>query len=172
MRITSVLAVSLVVLSTVCSAQVLNHPQNPGAASGSSPTAAYPSAQAYPAPAQGYGGSYQPPSQYQGQPAPPDYSLSPQGDPVYPYPPHQNPYYDGAAYPRNMLTGAIEWVFSLPSYAMDGVSNFLDNNFFPRAPATSGGSPQGQPQSAYPSQRSPATAAPLPPANVYAPPSR
>lgn len=173
MKLKSVLAVSLTVFGMVSLAQAWNYPSNPGAAAGSGPNVPHPSAQPYSAPAQAYGGPYQPPSPYQGQPGSPDYSLDGQGDPSYHYPPYRNPYYDGAAYPRNSLSGAIEWFFSLPAYAVDSFSNFLDNNFFPRAPATSGGSPQAQPQSAYPSQGSPATSAPLPPASAaYGPPTR
>lgn len=59
--------------------------------------------------------------------------------PTYPYPQYHNPYYQGAD-PRAALTGTIDWLFSLPAVVMDKFSNVVDRNFFPRQPATSGGS--------------------------------
>lgn len=172
MRTKSVLVVSLVILSVASLAQAWNYPANQAATTRPAPNVAYPSGQPYSVQGQG-GGSYQEPSVYQRQPVSPDYSTSEQGDPNYPYGPYHNPYYDGAVYPRNFLSGTIDWFFSLPAYAIDSFTGFLDNNVFPRVPATSGGSPQAQPQGAYPSQASPTTSAPLPPASaVHGPASR
>jgi len=173
MRIKSVVAVSLAVLSVASLVQAWNYPANQAAPTSPAPNVAYPSGQPYAVPGQGYGRSYQEPSVYQRQPVSPDYSSGAQGDPNYPYGPYHNPYYDGADYPRNFLSGTIDWFFSLPAYAIDSFTGFLDNSVFPRVPATSGGSHQAQPQGAYPSQASPATSAPLPPANaVHGPASR
>jgi hypothetical protein len=172
MRIKSVPVVFLLVLSMISLAQAWNSSPAPATPAGSSPNVTYPTVQPYAPPAQSHDAAYPPPAGYQGQPTAPDPAMSAQGDPAYPYPPYHNPYYDGDISPRNFLSGTIEWVFSLPSTALDSVSNFLDNNFFPRAPATSGGSSQSQPQALYPQQGSPGTPLPLPPANVAAPPSR
>jgi len=172
MRINSLLGVLMVVFSMVSAAQAWNYPYDQAATTGSSPNVTYPAVQPYAPPGQSYGGSYQPPDSYPGQPVPPDYASGTQGDPAYPYPPYHNPYYDGAVAPRNVLSGTIDWFFSLPANAIDSFSNFLDNNFFPRAPATSGGSSQSQPQGAYPTQGGPAPSAPIPPANAYGPPPR
>ncbi len=69
--------------------------------------------------------------------------------PVYPYPPHHNPYYDGAS-PKDLLANTVEWVLSFPATLMGTVSNFVDDHFFPRVPATSGSSSGPPPQSASP----------------------
>jgi hypothetical protein len=165
MRTKSIVAVSLVVLTMAPLAQAWSTPPNPAAATRPAPSVAYPAAQPYSAPGQAYGGSYQAPSVHQRAPGAPDYSSGTQDDPNYPYGPYHNPYYDGAAYPRNFLSGTVDWLFSLPAYAIDSFTGFLDNSVFPRVPATSGGSTQAQPQGAYPPQGTPATSAPLPPAN-------
>ncbi|MBI4965863.1 MAG: hypothetical protein HY913_21475 [Desulfomonile tiedjei] len=172
MRINSLLGVFVVVFSMVSMVQAWNYPPAPPTGTGTVPNATHPSVQSYAPPAQTYGGTHQPPAAYQGQPGSPDYSSGTQGDPAYPYPPYHNPYYEGAVSPRNFLSGTIDWVFSLPSNAIDSFSNFLDSNFFPRAPATSGGAPSAQPQGGHPSPGAPANSAPLPPASVYGPPSR
>lgn len=65
--------------------------------------------------------------------------------PAYPYPPHHNPYYDGVS-PKDMLANTIEWVLSFPSTVMGHFSNFLDDNLFPRVPATSGTSDGNAPR--------------------------
>lgn len=172
MRIKSVLGAFLLVLSMISLAQAWNSSPAPAAPAGSSPNVAYPSVQPYAPPAQSHDAAYPPPPGYQGQPMAPDPALSAQGDPAYPYPPYHNPYYDGDVSSRNFLSGTIEWFFSIPSTALDSFSNFLDNNFFPRAPATSGGSSQSPPQAIYPQQGRPGASLPLPPANPAAPPSR
>lgn len=59
--------------------------------------------------------------------------------PSYPYPQYHNPYYQGVD-PRTAINGTIDWLFSLPAVLMDKVSNVVDRGFFPRQPATSGGS--------------------------------
>jgi hypothetical protein len=128
-------------------------------------------------PYQGYSGGNQPvpsygqPAQYgQGNP----YSqtgpqIAPQagqgGHPNYPYPQHHNPYYDELN-PRLFISNTLEWLIALPSNFMDRVSNFIDGQFFPEVPATSGQggnteAPPLQPPQGYDSS------APLPAAKPY-----
>jgi hypothetical protein len=96
-----------------------------------------------------YGGLSQPPPQYQPQQSGGAASAP---YPQYPYPRYHNPYYSSNGMtPRNMLSNTMEWLINLPSNFADRVSNFVDNRFFPRTPATHGGQPQSQIQRAIPS---------------------
>jgi hypothetical protein len=95
------------------------------------------------------------------------------GGPAYPYAPHPNPYYSGTD-PKAILSGTIDWMFSLPSVLMDRVSNFMDATVFPQAPATAGSgnsSPARTSVSVSPAGQPPA-AGPLPAAEPYAPPAK
>lgn len=62
--------------------------------------------------------------------------------PQYPYPQYHNPYYEGPA-SKNLLSQAVDWVFAVPSNAIEHLCNFLDNRVFPKIPATHGGGQQG-----------------------------
>ncbi|MBM4327739.1 MAG: hypothetical protein FJ118_11315 [Deltaproteobacteria bacterium] len=122
-------------------------------------------------PYQGYSGGNQPAPGYSqagpyGEAAPHNSPQVGQGAyPNYPYPRHHNPYYDELN-PRIAISNALEWLIALPSNFMDRVSNFIDGQLFPEAPATSGGAgdasaPAFQPPPGYDSS------APLPPAKPY-----
>lgn len=60
--------------------------------------------------------------------------------PNYPYSQYNNPYYDGGNQ-GNLVSGLIDWALAFPSSTWDRLSEFLDNNLFPRSPATYGGQP-------------------------------
>ncbi|MFH0957849.1 MAG: hypothetical protein V1897_04015 [Pseudomonadota bacterium] len=63
--------------------------------------------------------------------------------PNYPYSQYNNPYYDGGS-PGSFVSGVIDWALAFPSSTWDRLSEFLDNNLFPRSPATYGGKPAVQ----------------------------
>jgi len=125
-----------------------------------------PPPQPYSGAQQPYGQAYPPAVAYPNQAATSPQAGASQDGPSYPYPPHHNPYYGGTS-ARDFVNGTIEWFFALPGQAIDTVSNYIDNTFFPQQPATSGGSPQPVSGQAAPPDRTP-----LPPASAYAPPGR
>lgn len=161
MRVLRVFVVAFLVLGIVGVAN--GWQQGPGVANGSGPPPQYARDGQYHSP-----GARQPhPYVYPTQPvpqAPPAYSpnrgavpmqqapgysgYTQVPEPSYPYPPHHNPYYQGVS-PKDLLANTIEWVLSLPATVMGRVSNFMDDNFFPRVPATSGASTEPPPQSNY-----------------------
>jgi hypothetical protein len=77
------------------------------------------------------------------QPPQSQYGENAQSWPNYPYPQYNNPYYDGGS-PGNFISGVIDWALTFPSSTWDRLSEFLDNNLFPRSPATYGGKPTVQ----------------------------
>jgi hypothetical protein len=166
MRVKSIFTVGLLVL---CVVSLADGWQNQPAATGPGVTTAQPPrppAPPYFGGQQSYGQPYPPITPYSDRGGAAHQAVGAQDAPTYPYPPYHNPYYDGTS-ARNFVNGTIEWVFGLPSMALDGVANFLDNKFFPQQPATSGGTPEPAP-----APRVPATQAPLPPASTYTPPAR
>ncbi len=111
--------------------------------------------QSYPAPP--------PPMPHYQQPAPLGYAdTAPDNYPQYPSPQYHNPFFDGMS-PRNVLSNTLEWFFSLPANVMERMSNFVDNNVFPQAPATYGGQRQMDAQPQYHQQAPAAPPAGPPP---------
>ncbi len=173
MSINRVLGVSIVVLVMVSVALGQNWlGQSPGLQPGMAPLpqGADSGNQSYATTTPGYGSLPQPPSRYQSQPMPPDQGSGREAPSPYPYPPYHNPYYNGAS-AGEFLSGTVDWLFSLPSSLIDRVANFMDGNFFPQSPATSGGTPQSEVQRA-PSAQDSRIEQSLPPAAVYQPGSR
>lgn len=167
MRVKGILTVTLLVLFVVSMADGW---QNQPAVTGPGVTTAQPTmpppVPPYSSGQQPYGQPYPPAAAYPNQPGAAPSAGAAQDGPTYPYPPYHNPYYDGTS-ARNFVNGSIEWLFGLPGQAIDTVSNFIDNRFFPQQPATSGGFPQPVPAPPVPANQTP-----LPPASTYVPPTR
>ncbi|MEI8182895.1 MAG: hypothetical protein WCG29_09340 [Desulfomonile sp.] len=171
MRIKILPAVLLMILTAVSFSEgQQNLPSSPLPGAGSFPQETVPNPP-YAGGTQGYGGSLQ---QQGGSPVQ-NQQLNPGTDatgwPNYPYPQYHNPYYGGIS-TRDLVSGTLEWLVSLPSTVFDRFSGFVDRNFFPQSPATQGGGTQPQTQTPSGAQTSPGTTGPLPPANVYGPGSR
>lgn len=117
---------------------------------------------------QGYNGPHDQQGGYPVQ----NQSLNPGTDatgwPNYPYPQYHNPYYGGVS-TRDMVSGTIEWLVTLPSTVMDRFSGFMDRNFFPQSPATQGADSQKQAPTSPGTPAGGGTAESLPPASVYSP---
>jgi hypothetical protein len=174
MSINRILGVSIVVLVMVSSSLGQSwQGQSPGLQPGMAPTpqGAAPAGQPYATTTPGYGSQPQSPSRYEAQSIPPDQGTGREAPSPYPYPPYHNPYYNGAS-AGQFLSGTVDWLFSLPSSLIDRVANFMDGNFFPQSPATSGGTPQSEVQRAPATQESQRIEQSLPPAAVYQPGSR
>jgi hypothetical protein len=174
MSINRVLGVSIAVLVMASISQGQNwQGQSPGLQPGIAPLpqGAPPAGQSYATTPPGYGSLPQPAARYQAQPILPDQGTGREAPPPYPYPPYHNPYYNGAS-AGEFMSGTVDWLFSLPSSLIDRVANFMDGNFFPQTPATSGGPPQSEVQSAPSTQESQRIEQSLPPAAVYQPGSR
>ncbi len=147
--------------------------QSPGFQPGITPVpqGAVPTGQSCTTTTPGYESLPQSPSTYQARPIPPDQVTGRDVPPPYPYPPYHNPYYNGAS-AGEFLSGTVDWLFSLPSSLIDRVANFMDGNFFPQSPATSGGTPQSEVQRSPSVQETQPIGQSLPPAAVYEPGSR
>jgi hypothetical protein len=141
----------------------------------SSPVAgSFPSAQGMTpnSPYSGTGQGYNRPQDQQGgypvQSQPLNPGTDAAGWPNYPYPQYHNPYYGGVP-TRDLVSGTIEWLVTLPSTVMDRFSGFMDRSFFPQSPATQGGDSQKQTPTSPGTQANPGAVGSLPPASVYAP---
>jgi hypothetical protein len=170
MEIKRALGITLLLLIAVCLVYAgQSHSQGTGPLGTTPSTAAPAQVQSYPQGPHAYGPGTQTPA-YPSQAQPGMGTWNTDGTPNYPYPAYHNPYYDGTT-ARNAVTQTVEWVFGLPAMVMDGVSNFLDNSFFPRVPATQGGQPPADASGAPPAQ---ATQPPssLPQAGPYNPAPR
>jgi hypothetical protein len=174
MSINRVLGVSIVVLAMVSISLGQNwQGQSPGLQQGAAPLpqGAGPSNQSYATTAPGYGNPPPSPGGYQAQQISPDQGTGREAPSPYPYPPYHNPYYNGAS-AGEFLSGTVDWLFNLPSSLIDRVANFMDGNFFPQSPATSGGTPRSEVQGAPSTQESQRIEQSLPPAAVYQPGQR
>jgi hypothetical protein len=174
MAIIRVLGVLIAVLAMTCVSQGQSwQGQPPGLQQGVAPPqqGAPPAARSYATTPPPYGSVPPAQSRYQAQSIPPDPATVRDAPPPYPYPPYHNPYYNGAS-AGEFLSGTVDWLFNLPSSLIDRVANFMDGNFFPQSPATSGGSPRSEVQGAPSTQESQRIEQSLPPAAVYQPGSR
>lgn len=78
------------------------------------------------------------------------------GYPQYPYPQYHNPYYSvGSVNAKDLVSYAVDWLFTLPSNIAEQLSNIVDNRFFPQTPATHGGQTQSHIPGTQPSQAGP-----------------